>query len=365
MSERQELQETTGYTSEMTRADVLTRFQEKENHPRWLGDSPRLQFPPGTMFGSLQLLSDELVRVSSVRQHGKLKGKKRNDIYVRCLCTKCGREYMANKNNLLRGLVTQCKRCNVKQGHETRLRNIWGGVLPDSMDRYLKGRWDAIKSRTEDPTHRSYGRYGGRGIKLSEEFQDPRVFVSYVRSLPDAERAKELQIDRIDNSKGYERGNLRWVTPSVNSNNRDVTVKVTYDGEKMPLADFIREHTDLSYEYVRSLIKRGISPRKIASWVKNPLNVTYKGESMSLMEFSRRHVSNMSYNNVLKLHKKGYDLDEIIRWEKKSHDVCYKGVEMRFRSFVSKYTELSYPYASRLRREGRSLDELAEWKKRR
>lgn len=315
------------------------------------------------------------MRVSSVRQHGKLKGKRRDNLVARCLCTKCGREYNVSKDNLVRGLVTQCKLCNVKQGHETSLKKLWGGILPDELDRYLKTRWDAIKDRTEDPTNKHYNRYGGRGIRLSDEFQDPRIFVAYVKSLPNAEHAKDLQLDRIDNNKGYERGNLRWVTSRVNCNNRDMTIKISYKGKEIPISDFVRDYTDLSYAYVRTLVREGKTAAEIIElaktmpniedrkkrWNSSTIFVEYSGERLSLRSFAQKHVRHMTYQHVRKLYNNGKTLDEIINWRKKSDVIIYKGEELHFKDFVSQHTKLSYVYARKLYRDGQSLDALAEW----
>lgn len=215
-------QGTTESTSTTPRPDELTRYRPKESHPRWLGKTPRLPFPPGTMFGSLRLLSDELFRVSSIRQSGKRKGRPRVDLYARCLCTLCGTTVSVPKSNLLLGKTTQCKKCNVHAGHVTFIKKLWGGMIPDEFDRQIKTRWDGIKRRCEDPTSKNYARYGGRGIKLSDEFQDPRVFVEYVKTLPNA--SPELEIDRRDNNRGYERGNLRWVDRKTNVNNQERSI---------------------------------------------------------------------------------------------------------------------------------------------
>lgn len=145
----------------------------------------------------------------------------------------------------------------------------WGGIIPDAMDLAIKSRWDAIKTRCEDPTNVHYHRYGGRGIGLSDEFHDPRVFVAYVKSLPNA--SLTLEIDRIDNSRGYVRGNIRWVDRRTNVYNEDRTIKVTYNGEAMSLSHFARNYTSLSGEYVRNLYHSGKSLDEIASWKKtNP-----------------------------------------------------------------------------------------------
>ena len=316
------------------------------------------------------------MRVYSVRRSGKLKGRKRANIYAKCFCTKCGRNVIVLKDSILSGRTTQCKLCNVKQGHETLLKKLWGGVVPDEFDRYLKTKWDSIKSRTEDPTNVNYHRYGGRGIRLSDEFQDPRIFVSYVKSLPNA--SAELQIDRIDNDRGYERGNLRWVTARENCNNRDVTVKINFNGGEMPLSEFVEKHTSLSYGYVAKMVKEGKRAEEILSTDKSTVPekirrigldrrthlVRFNNEDMSLMDFARRFVPNMSYQNVLSLYRSGKDVDEIVKWKKAHHRmVSYGGESMTFPDFVRKHLKISLPYANRLYyKDGMSLEELVNWK---
>lgn len=241
------------------------------------------------------------------------------------------------------------------------MKKRWGGKLPDKFDVYLHRKWQSIKTRCEDPTFRAYGRYGGRGIKLSDEFQDPRVFVEYVRSLPNASR--DLQLDRIDNSRGYERGNLRWVTSSVNCNNRDCTVFVTYKGGKIPLADFVRDHTNFSYAYVQHLLAEGKSGDEIATLKKYPKNISYNGVSMSIRAFALKF-TDQTPTNVRRLYLAGVSLDDIIHWKKKN--VCYveyNGVKMPFTKFVKENTRLSYSGAFRLYKKGATLDDLVKWRR--
>lgn len=114
-----------------------------------------------------------------------------------------------NRNNLIRGLST-CSRTKMYEVNRTKKYSI---------DNFFYRRWRCIKQRTQNPNNTGYHWYGGRGIRLSDEFQDSQVFCEYVSSLP--RRPDQTQIDRIDNDGNYERGNLRWATPKENSNNKE------------------------------------------------------------------------------------------------------------------------------------------------
>lgn len=74
--------------------------------------------------------------------------------------------------------------------------------------------------RCYDALGREYHRYGGRGIKISDEFLDPGTFVEYLMQLPGFGQPG-LSLDRADNARGYERGNLRWATALEQAANKD------------------------------------------------------------------------------------------------------------------------------------------------
>ena len=75
-------------------------------------------------------------------------------------------------------------------------------------------RWLSMTQRCNNPNHISYKNYGGKGIKVSTEFKQFEVYRDYVMSLPSYDPIN-LQIDRIDGTKDYKRGNLRWADQSV------------------------------------------------------------------------------------------------------------------------------------------------------
>jgi len=94
----------------------------------------------------------------------------------------------------------------------------------------LLNRISAIISRCINATNKTFPDYGGRGIAVHAEWVANRVeFLRYLVGLEGWDKP-ELQLDRTDNSKGYEPGNLRFVTRSVNmANKRRITAREVVD----------------------------------------------------------------------------------------------------------------------------------------
>lgn len=95
--------------------------------------------------------------------------------------------------------------------------------------------WQTMKSRCENANRDNYTRYGGRGITVCEEWQTAENFVKWAL---DNGYEKGLQLDRIDNAKGYSPENCRFVTASVNSRNRRNTKFLTLKGETKCVAEW-------------------------------------------------------------------------------------------------------------------------------
>ena len=75
-----------------------------------------------------------------------------------------------------------------------------------------------MKQRCHNPNHDHYHYYGGRGIRICDEWRtDFEAFFQWAISNG---YEPGLQIDRIDNDVGYFPYNCRFVTPAENAQNK-------------------------------------------------------------------------------------------------------------------------------------------------
>lgn len=128
------------------------------------------------------------------------------------------------------------------------------GQLQHGLSRTPEYRaWQLIRLRCLDPKHAAYPNYGGRGITMHASWvNDPAAFVAHVGPRPSLKH----EIDRIDNGRGYEPGNLRWVTRKVNSRNRRSTTTITYRGETASVAEWC-ERLSLPYNTILKRFESG------------------------------------------------------------------------------------------------------------
>lgn len=82
--------------------------------------------------------------------------------------------------------------------------------------------WMGMKQRCANPKHGKYPRYGGRGITVCERWM---TFSNFLADM--GERPEGKTLDRIDNERGYEPGNVRWATPKEQMANRRKNAGIT------------------------------------------------------------------------------------------------------------------------------------------
>lgn len=162
-----------------------------------------------------------------------------------CRCN-CGIETLVNHYSLVKNKSRGCKKCATI-------------VYNTPLEKSLRKRGFAARSRCENTNDPAYPHYGARGIRF--EFKDVTDYVLYCKELDGADIKKE--VDRIDNNQGYCKGNLRWADKTQNMDNRRNTKRIIYENSSMSLQTFINRYTDLSRRTAIRLLEKGYCPEDL------------------------------------------------------------------------------------------------------
>jgi hypothetical protein len=138
----------------------------------------------------------------------------RNQIQYVARC-ECGNVRTVSAGHLRHGKSTACQECRIKHGHSVRGKltseyRIWCGMI----------------QRCTNPNVKAFGRYGGRGIRVCDEWRNSfETFLAHVGPRP----STDYSIDRYPNKDGnYEPGNVRWATQSEQCLNKSHPKRGTY-----------------------------------------------------------------------------------------------------------------------------------------
>lgn len=162
------------------------------------------------------------------------------------------------------------------------------------------------------PTTHGYERYGGRGIKICEEWiNNPNSFYDWAINNG---YKKGLTLDRIDVNGNYEPSNCRWATKEMQDNNRRTNRKITYKGETKTLSQWAREY-NINIVTLSDRLKAGLS---IDEALNKPviksggkLLFTLNNETKLLSEWCKMY--NINYQTAWKKIKNGKSIEKALK----------------------------------------------------
>lgn len=117
--------------------------------------------------------------------------------------------------------------------------------------------------RVTKPSNCHYALYGGRGIKICEEWlKSPSSFFDW--ALKNGYK-RGMSIDRIDNNGDYCPENCRWVTQKEQTRNTRRNNKITFNGETMCISDWAKKLGFSHQVAINKRIKMGWSVERALS----------------------------------------------------------------------------------------------------
>ena len=113
--------------------------------------------------------------------------------------------------------------------------------------------WADMKGRCYNQNNQSFKNYGGRGIKVCDEWKnDFKTFYDWAMSNGYEDH---LTIDRKDANGNYEPSNCRWATYKVQENNTRRNHFLTYNGKTQTMKEWAEE-VNINYNTLVGRINR-------------------------------------------------------------------------------------------------------------
>lgn len=182
--------------------------------------------------GTIRVTDSKSIRNNSINSHkktvikagdkyGRLTVLERNsELGVRntkwkCICD-CGNSSFPTSIALTSGHTQSCGCYRNEKTAETARTHGKTGTKE-------YGIWAGMKQRCYDPNKDNYYRYGGRGIKVCDEWlYDFSKFYEDMGDCPEG-----LTLERLDCNKNYEKSNCVWDTKNVQGYNTNIRINNT------------------------------------------------------------------------------------------------------------------------------------------
>lgn len=171
--------------------------------------------------------------------------EKTKDNHKRWLCQcDCGNCSIVDGRDLRKNATRSCG-CFLKEETAKRIKKI-NTKHGDSNTR-LYFIWQNMNDRCRRKNNKNYDNYGGRGIKVCDDWQEYSKFKVWALNNG---YTNALTIDRINVNGNYEPSNCRWVTMTEQANNKRINKNITFNNITLTVTQWNRK-----MGYTRGLIE--------------------------------------------------------------------------------------------------------------
>lgn len=202
----------------------------------------------GTRYNKLVAIS--FSHIKEYPRKGRVATTKANYWEFKC---DCGNHVTLSLDSVKSGGSMSCG-CWRKEA--SRINNTTHGQASNGKQSRLYQIWAQMKRRCDLPTATAYSDYGGRGIRVCDDWSNS--FEEFEQWALANKYQENLTIDRRENDGNYEPENCRWSDRTTQANNRRSNRIVIYNNVEMSVSELSR-HTGVVYSLLLSRLDRGWS----------------------------------------------------------------------------------------------------------
>ena len=224
---------------------------------------------------------------------------KDGSILWKCQCD-CGNIHFVVSTHLKNGSIKSCG-CLVKET-AAKLKTTHG--MSNSI---TYNSWRGLLKRC-DPNNKEYSfRYSNNGIFVCKEWHTFEGFIKDMGERP----SKYYTIDRINNNKGYFKGNCRWATAKEQCNNKSNNRMLEFRGIKKTLSQW-SDDLKIPSSTITNRIKRGFSVEQALSvrYLDNSIRYIHNGSPKTIAELSKEF--RISYDTIKYRLDRGCTINEAL-----------------------------------------------------
>ncbi len=174
------------------------------------------------------------------------------------------------------GVATSCVSSAYRQGGVYRGYRIIKPLSENDIynDKRLRKIWESMHERCEYERHVQYHNYGGRGIKVCDEWSE---YIPFAKWAFRNGYADNLSIDRIDSDGMYEPDNCRWATMKEQANNKRTNRVIVYQERAYTVSE-LAQIIGMNATTLRERLNQGWD---ISEAVEKPVRQRKKGYRQS------------------------------------------------------------------------------------
>lgn len=167
---------------------------------------------------------------------------------VKLICPVCEKVFYKKQSDIKNVKGEPC--CSLKCNHVYKQKYYFLQGKVNNSPLYKV--WNGVMQRCYNSKQKAYKHYGGRGIWVSEEWQNFENFYNWANTHGYKEG---LTIERIDVNQGYSESNCKWATQKEQQRNKRNTIRVMYNNQEMCLKD-VAIAENISYKSLWQIYKR-------------------------------------------------------------------------------------------------------------